>query len=36
MDNVTLGIIPFGTELPLAPYNSFLLQDGTERAHCLS
>jgi transcriptional regulator with XRE-family HTH domain len=27
MDNVTLGIIPFGTELPLAPYNSFLLQD---------
>jgi len=27
MDNVTLGIIPFGTELPLAPYNSFLLLD---------
>jgi len=27
MDNVTLGVIPFGTELPLAPYNSFLLLD---------
>jgi transcriptional regulator with XRE-family HTH domain len=27
MDNVMVGIIPFGTELPLAPYNSFLLLD---------
>ena len=27
MDNVTLGIIPFGVELPLVPYNSFLLLD---------
>lgn len=25
--NVTLGIIPFGTELPMMPYNSFLLLD---------
>ena len=28
MDNVVLGIIPFGAELPLAPYNSFLLLDN--------
>jgi transcriptional regulator with XRE-family HTH domain len=27
MDNVTIGVIPFGTELPLVPYNSFLLED---------
>lgn len=27
LDNVTLGIIPFGTELPLMPFNSFLLLD---------
>lgn len=29
MDNVTLGIIPFGAEVPFAPYNSFLLSDDT-------
>jgi hypothetical protein len=28
MPNVTLGIIPLATELPLVPYNSFLLLDG--------
>lgn len=27
MPHVTLAIIPFGTELPLVPYNSFLLLD---------
>lgn len=27
LDNVTLGIIPFGTELPLVPFSSFLLLD---------
>lgn len=27
MDHVLLGIIPFGIELPIAPYNSFLLLD---------
>ena len=25
--NVTLGIIPFGAELPMMPYNGFLLLD---------
>jgi hypothetical protein len=28
MPNVLLGIIPLATELPLVPYNSFLLLDG--------
>lgn len=27
LDNVTLGIIPFGAALPLVPFNSFLLLD---------
>ena len=27
LPNVTLGIIPFGTELPVVPFNSFLLLD---------
>jgi hypothetical protein len=29
MDNVTLGIIPFGAEVSFAPYNSFVLSDDT-------
>jgi transcriptional regulator with XRE-family HTH domain len=29
LDNVTLGIIPLGAQLPLVPQNGFMLADGT-------
>ena len=36
MENVTLGIIPFGVELPMVPYNSFLLEDDDLTVETLS